>query len=247
MLTHFHPDHTGLCGRVREASGGVIAMHEADHEMFEKMSSGRDQEWLDFQLSNLERAGAPVRRSGGLPESAQGDPPVGPESRPDRSSSTTKLIALAGRSLRAVYTGATRPATLLLPRGRRRDVHGDHVLQKTTPHVGNFVYPLEERTRSPSSWTRCDGCRRWTSPAGWGRTASITTSRAGRGNCLDHHEERLDHLYGAFAGTTRSRVAGGRRMKWYRRGTSSTMAKGMALSEAQPTCATSSLPRPGGG
>ncbi|AQA20846.1 metallo-beta-lactamase superfamily protein [Rhodococcus sp. MTM3W5.2] len=39
VLTHFHPDHTGLCGRVREASGAWIAMHADDMDMFGKMSS----------------------------------------------------------------------------------------------------------------------------------------------------------------------------------------------------------------
>src|SRR6476660_9066248 len=37
VVTHFHPDHTGLCGRVREASGAWIAMHEDDHDLFNKM------------------------------------------------------------------------------------------------------------------------------------------------------------------------------------------------------------------
>jgi glyoxylase-like metal-dependent hydrolase (beta-lactamase superfamily II) len=30
MVTHIHPDHYGLAGRVREASGAWVALHPAD-------------------------------------------------------------------------------------------------------------------------------------------------------------------------------------------------------------------------
>ncbi|NUR88941.1 MAG: MBL fold metallo-hydrolase, partial [Nonomuraea sp.] len=30
VVTHFHPDHAGLAGQVKEASGAWIAMHEED-------------------------------------------------------------------------------------------------------------------------------------------------------------------------------------------------------------------------
>ena len=30
MVTHIHPDHYGLAGRIREASGAWISLHPAD-------------------------------------------------------------------------------------------------------------------------------------------------------------------------------------------------------------------------
>src|SRR5580693_2455577 len=33
LVTHIHPDHYGLAGRVREASGGWISLHPADAEL----------------------------------------------------------------------------------------------------------------------------------------------------------------------------------------------------------------------
>lgn len=58
IVTHHHPDHSGLAGRVREASGAWIAMHAADVEMIRKFHQFRrdgDREW---EFITLRRAGA---------------------------------------------------------------------------------------------------------------------------------------------------------------------------------------------
>ena len=78
VVTHFHPDHTGLCGRVREASGAWIAMHEDDHYLFDQMSTARDDEWMAYQLENMERAGAPKADRDAFKLTAEGESPVGP-------------------------------------------------------------------------------------------------------------------------------------------------------------------------
>src|SRR5437660_6963120 len=35
MVTHIHPDHYGLAGRVREASGAWVGLHHADAELIQ--------------------------------------------------------------------------------------------------------------------------------------------------------------------------------------------------------------------
>jgi len=235
VLTHFHPDHTGLCGRVREASGAWIAMHEADHDLFAKMSSGRDQEWMDFQLSNLERAGAPHADREAFRQAADREPPVGPESTPDRILLDDELIALAGRNLRAVYTPGHTPGHVCFYL-EDADVMftGDHVLQKTTPHVGNFVYPLEERDALADFMDSLRRVQKMDVTRGLGAHGLPITDVAGRaGELIDHHEERLDHLYEAFADDEITVWQVAERMKWYRPWDKfHPMAKGMALSEA---------------
>jgi len=39
LVTHVHPDHHGLSGRVREASNAWVALHERDAAMVTRMSS----------------------------------------------------------------------------------------------------------------------------------------------------------------------------------------------------------------
>src|SRR3954464_5458963 len=56
LVTHIHPDHYGLAGRVREASGAWVALHPADAALI----SDRDAEPAPL----LERMGAMLRRMG---------------------------------------------------------------------------------------------------------------------------------------------------------------------------------------
>src|SRR3954447_24456961 len=64
MVTHIHPDHYGLAGRVREASGAWIALHSADAALIHD----RYEEPTDL----LERGGAMLRRFGGPPPCGRG-------------------------------------------------------------------------------------------------------------------------------------------------------------------------------
>ncbi|MFD4468305.1 MBL fold metallo-hydrolase [Rhodococcus sp. NPDC058505] len=235
VLTHFHPDHTGLCGRVRDASGAWIAMHEADHEMFRFMSASHDAVWVTDQQENMVRAGAPQEHRDAFGAAALGKPPAGPESAPDRTLTDGEVIALAGRNLRVAFTPGHTPghACFYL---EDADVMftGDHVLQKTTPHVGNFVYPIEERDALAEFM---DSLRRVQSMGitrGLGAHGLPITDLPGRAKELvEHHEERLDHLYAAFGDDELTLWQVAERMKWYRPWSDfHPLARNMAVSEA---------------
>src|SRR5436853_4834426 len=60
LVTHIHPDHYGLAGRVREASGAWISLHPADAALV------HDRYLEPNEL--LERVGAVLRRVGAPPE-----------------------------------------------------------------------------------------------------------------------------------------------------------------------------------
>ncbi|QSE93884.1 MBL fold metallo-hydrolase [Rhodococcus pseudokoreensis] len=235
VLTHFHPDHTGLCGRVREASGAWIAMHESDHEMFAHMSTSHDPEWLEYQKANMTRAGAAPADLEAFEKSAAGKPPTGPDSAPDRVLVDDELIALTGRGLRAVYTPGHTPGHICFYL-EDADVMftGDHVLQKTTPHVGNFVYPLEERDALAEFMDSLRRVQTMNITRGLGAHGIPIDDVAGRaGELIEHHEERLDHLHKAFGDDQITVWQVAERMKWYKPWADiSPMGKGMALSEA---------------
>ena len=57
LVTHVHPDHYGLAGRVREASGARVALHPADAALIPLMENGR---FAPRALELLRRAGAPA-------------------------------------------------------------------------------------------------------------------------------------------------------------------------------------------
>ncbi|PWS41032.1 hydrolase, partial [Streptomyces sp. ZEA17I] len=59
VVTHHHPDHHGLSGRVREASGAWIAMHAADTAVVRRTREAEPGTWLDYLTRKLTDVGAP--------------------------------------------------------------------------------------------------------------------------------------------------------------------------------------------
>src|SRR5947209_12874073 len=69
MITHIHPDHYGLAGRVREASGAWVGLHPADAELIHDRYE-EPADLLDRVGAMLRRAGAPADELVGLREAA---------------------------------------------------------------------------------------------------------------------------------------------------------------------------------
>src|SRR5207244_10072078 len=69
LVTHIHPDHYGLAGRVREASGAWVALHPADaaliHDRYEDPAG-----LLDRMGAMLRRWGAPAEELESLRDAA---------------------------------------------------------------------------------------------------------------------------------------------------------------------------------
>src|SRR2546427_7447898 len=65
LVTHIHPDHYGLAGRVREASGAPVALHPADAALIGERYEDSD-DLLERIGVWLRRAGAPVEQSSSL-------------------------------------------------------------------------------------------------------------------------------------------------------------------------------------
>jgi len=235
VLTHFHPDHTGLCARVREASGAWIAMHEDDFATFDLMTGERTPQWLEDQVANLRAAGAPEADLDVFRAASESGPPTTAASRPDRLLHDGETIPLAGRSLRTVFTPGHTPGHVCFALDSADMVFtGDHVLQKTTPHVGTFEFPLEERD-ALDEFLRSQ--RRISSMGitrAFGAHGTPIADLAGRSaELLAHHAERLDDLCRDLDGEELTLWEIAARMRWYRSWDDlPVMGKQMALSEA---------------
>ncbi|WP_433467762.1 MBL fold metallo-hydrolase [Spirillospora sp. CA-128828] len=137
VVTHFHPDHSGLAGRVREESGAWIAMHHADADivrLFHQVGHGGRRA---FELTALRRAGAADSDLTGPAQQTRVSPPA----IPDRELSDGDLVDLPGRRLRAVWTPGHSPGHICLHlEDGDRIFTGDHVLPRITPHIGLYPY-----------------------------------------------------------------------------------------------------------
>ena len=76
MVTHIHPDHYGLAGRIREASGAWISLHPADAELIDDRYDEPD-DLLDRMGDLLRRDGAPPEELAEPPASVDAGPPAG--------------------------------------------------------------------------------------------------------------------------------------------------------------------------
>jgi glyoxylase-like metal-dependent hydrolase (beta-lactamase superfamily II) len=147
LVTHMHPDHHGLSGRVREASGAWVAMHELDAALVTRVAhTGAD--FKDELGQVLLEAGASEAELN-APAAANGDKrrarsaPVAP----DRLLDDGDRADVPGWDVQAVWTPGHSPGHLCF----RVPSHGlllagDHVLPTITPHIGGATTgdPLED-------------------------------------------------------------------------------------------------------
>ncbi|NUK04987.1 MBL fold metallo-hydrolase [Streptomyces lunaelactis] len=162
VITHHHPDHHGLSGQVRDASGAWIAMHAADSAVVRRTRDAEPALWLDYLADKLTRAGAPDEHTAPLREArTSGRIRTLPGLRaalPDREIVPGELLDLAGRRLRAIWTPGHTPGHVCLhleeahPAGRPghgRLFSGDHLLPGITPHIGLYEDPDDATVGDP--------------------------------------------------------------------------------------------------
>ncbi|MEE1749455.1 MBL fold metallo-hydrolase [Streptomyces sp. NPDC006641] len=216
VITHHHPDHHGLSGQVREASGAWIAMHAADTAIVRRTRESEPGRWLTYLAAKLTAVGAPEEHLAPLRAAAAdgGRTRTLPGSRaalPDREIVPGELLDLAGRRLRAIWTPGHTPGHVCLHLeeehpanlpGRGRLFSGDHLLPGISPHIGLYEDP-DDATATDPLGDYLDSLERI------GRLGAAEvlpahqyafTDAAGRvRELLGHHEERLTGLLGLLA------------------------------------------------
>ncbi|MFF9910710.1 MBL fold metallo-hydrolase [Streptomyces sp. NPDC013457] len=211
VITHHHPDHHGLSGQVREASGAWIAMHAADTAVVRRTRESEPGTWLDYLARKLAAVGAPEEHTAPLRAArASGRRastlPGLRSALPDREIVPGELLDLAGRRLRAIWTPGHTPGHVCLHLeeehpaglpGHGRLFSGDHLLPGITPHIGLYEDP-DDTTATDPLGDYLDSLER----IGRLGVAEVLPAHqyafadaAGRvRELLDHHEERLTGL-----------------------------------------------------
>jgi glyoxylase-like metal-dependent hydrolase (beta-lactamase superfamily II) len=158
VVTHHHPDHHGLSGAVREASGAWIAMHEADTAIVRRTRSAEPERWFAYMAAKLTAAGAPEGHVAPLRGARRRTLPGLYPALPDRGIVPGELLDLPGRRLRAIWTPGHTPGHVCLHLeeehpaqlpGHGRLFSGDHVLPEITPHIGLYEDPDDTTVTDP--------------------------------------------------------------------------------------------------
>ncbi|MFI7017053.1 MBL fold metallo-hydrolase [Streptomyces sp. NPDC050164] len=158
VVTHHHPDHHGLSGRVREASGAWIAMHPADTAVVRRTREARPEHWFSYMTAKLTAAGAPEEHIAPLRAARPRALPGLSPALPDRDIVPGELLDLPGRRLRAIWTPGHTPGHVCLHLeethpaqlpGHGRLFSGDHLLPGITPHIGLYEDPDDTTVTDP--------------------------------------------------------------------------------------------------
>jgi glyoxylase-like metal-dependent hydrolase (beta-lactamase superfamily II) len=135
LVTHIHPDHYGLAGRIRQASGAWVALHPADAELIHDRYD-EPEELLERVAAALRRMGAPAidltpLRNASMPVRSLVDPVF-----PDVLLEDGARPEVPGWDLTAIWTPGHSPGHLCFYESRQElMLSGDHVLPRITPNI----------------------------------------------------------------------------------------------------------------
>jgi glyoxylase-like metal-dependent hydrolase (beta-lactamase superfamily II) len=136
LVTHIHPDHYGLAGRVREVSGAWIGLHPDDAVMLRARYVDVD-ELLAKMHDLLQFAGVPEAT---LPELNMASMMIRDQvdmAEPDVLFEDGKEVEVPGWDLRTVWTPGHSPGHVCFySEAQQLLLSGDHVLPRITPNIG---------------------------------------------------------------------------------------------------------------
>ncbi|HEX6970586.1 MAG TPA: MBL fold metallo-hydrolase [Micromonosporaceae bacterium] len=142
LVTHVHPDHYGLAGRVREVSGAWIGMHELEAATIPKRYGDAIERLIDGSREWLRWCGAPERDAEALAGSSKDIRPFVHLAQPDRLLADGERLQLPGWSVEALWTPGHTPGHLCFyEREHRLLLSGDHVLPRISPNIS--AHPMQ--------------------------------------------------------------------------------------------------------
>ena len=200
IVTHHHPDHLGLTGRVRDVSGCWIGLHGLDIALVERHRQllSDDPEAFDQDTQDkLRAAGAGACEIDEVIAAGKRVSMPMP-ALPDRALAGG-VLALGDRRVELVHTPGHTPGHLCL-RVDGRLLTGDHLLKTISSHVG--LYGFEDASGDPladffASLRLLTGSEPVEIlPAHRGRFHGVDDRVA---QLLEHHQERLTDIKEALS------------------------------------------------
>jgi len=135
LVTHIHPDHYGLAGRVREVSGAWVALHPADARLITDRYE-EPTELLGRVGAMLRRMGAPDAELASLQNASMPLRALVDVTRPDVLIEDGERPDVPGWDLSAIWTPGHSPGHLCFwEPSNRLMLAGDHVLPRITPNI----------------------------------------------------------------------------------------------------------------
>jgi glyoxylase-like metal-dependent hydrolase (beta-lactamase superfamily II) len=136
LITHFHFDHLGLAGRVRQESGAWVAMHPADAELLARPDYAEATLAVRAEEEFLISLGATPAEAARVVFTEEEYSAFTSSARPDRLLQDGDLVEVPGWQVRAHHTPGHTPGHVVFHDERSgRLFAGDHVLPRITPNI----------------------------------------------------------------------------------------------------------------
>jgi glyoxylase-like metal-dependent hydrolase (beta-lactamase superfamily II) len=201
LITHIHPDHYGLAGRLREASGAWVGLHPADAALI----PARYGLGIDDLLANMDAllidAGVPDDVRTELTVASMGIRELVAATEPDVLLEDRVSVPLPGWDLVTLHTPGHSPGHVCFhDRKGRLLFSGDHVLPRISPsvalHVQQPINPLADFLDALRGVRDLDVDE--VLPAHQWRFRGLD---ARVDELLEHHRHRLDETHQAISDT----------------------------------------------
>jgi glyoxylase-like metal-dependent hydrolase (beta-lactamase superfamily II) len=216
VVTHIHPDHYGLAGRLREITSADLSFHRLERLYIESRYADADdllaemREWLRLNGTPQSELDQLNRGSTSMMSRVQ-------IAYPDRTLDGGEEIPCGKFSFKVVWTpGHSAGHICLYDRAHKILLSGDHVLPRITPSVGLHVRstgnPLADYLDSLKLIGKLEA--ELVMP-GHGEPFQGLPERTGE--LLAHHQQRLDEISSLLRGVADTRCTGyeiAAQMRW---------------------------------
>ncbi len=237
VITHIHPDHYGLAGRLREIANADLAFHRLERLFIESRYVDADElmnemrEWLLLNGTPLAELDRLNRGSMGMLSRVQ-------IAYPDRTLDGGEEIPCGRFAFKVIWTPGHSAGHICLYDARHKILlSGDHVLPHITPSVGLHVRATSNPLADYLDSLRLIGkLEAELVMPGHGEPFEGLPERTGE--LLRHHQRRLDEIVGLLLARPGVQLTGfeiAARMQWSRRRTWDDLTafeRRMAVTEA---------------
>jgi glyoxylase-like metal-dependent hydrolase (beta-lactamase superfamily II) len=199
VITHIHPDHYGLAGRLKQHTDAWIAVHPGELSALVPDERGALRR-IDEMAAWLRQCGVPTTELDELRRESAGLVAALSRVRPDVNLADGVPVAGTDGSLVSVHTpGHTPGHSCFVDRERGLVFTGDHVLPRVTPNVSkrptSDVDPLRDFAASLGRLQQLDGSEDLVALPGHEWVFSGLSDRLEV--IHEHHVERLDEIEAA--------------------------------------------------
>jgi glyoxylase-like metal-dependent hydrolase (beta-lactamase superfamily II) len=160
VLTHVHPDHSGLAARIREVTGAPIRMHRREEDVLKRLRE--PESWLAWQDEILREAGVPESARIGIQDVTLHLRGLFPAMEADSYIEDGEVIPTALGPMQALLTPGHSPGHLCFYFPQKRILlTGDQMLKPRAPHLewnpegsalAEFRASLEELSHLDVDW-----------------------------------------------------------------------------------------------